>query len=205
MLSTFLGQLTGLTAKELLARLKVELQQAKRDWFLLRSGSTTSTDNLHKSDPVLTALLNEATQLSALWSRASQNTLITPAPDKDRKAKKAYAEAQASAHETLGLIAEVNATIDNLSLIRDQVTSESLELTRGFGGSWLRIKIYSKLLWTQSKNLLNTSLFHIGDRPVTAGGITKAARADEIRDILTEKGIILKDTPQGTEWSFKNN
>jgi cysteinyl-tRNA synthetase len=31
------------------------------------------------------------------------------------------------------------------------------------------------------------------------------ARADEIRDILTEKGIILKDTPQGTEWSFKNN
>jgi cysteinyl-tRNA synthetase len=30
-------------------------------------------------------------------------------------------------------------------------------------------------------------------------------RADEIRDILTEKGIILKDTPQGTEWSFKNN
>jgi len=31
------------------------------------------------------------------------------------------------------------------------------------------------------------------------------ARADEIRDTLTEKGIILKDTPQGTEWSFKNN
>jgi len=31
------------------------------------------------------------------------------------------------------------------------------------------------------------------------------ARADEIRDLLTEKGILLKDTPQGTEWSFKNN
>jgi cysteinyl-tRNA synthetase len=31
------------------------------------------------------------------------------------------------------------------------------------------------------------------------------ARADEIRNILTEKGIILKDTPQGTEWSFKND
>jgi small-conductance mechanosensitive channel len=167
-------QLTGLTAEELLARLKVELQYAKRDWFLLRSGSTTSTDNLYKGDPVLRALLTEATQLSTLWSRTSQNTLVTPAPDKDRKAKKAYAEAQASAHETLGLIAEVNATIDNLSLIRDQVTSESLELTRGLGGGWLRIKVYSQRLWTKSKNLLNTSLFHIGDRPVTAGGITKA-------------------------------
>lgn len=31
------------------------------------------------------------------------------------------------------------------------------------------------------------------------------ARADEIRDILSEKGILLKDTPQGTEWHFKNN
>jgi len=30
-------------------------------------------------------------------------------------------------------------------------------------------------------------------------------RADEIRDILSEKGILLKDTPQGTEWHFKNN
>ena len=30
------------------------------------------------------------------------------------------------------------------------------------------------------------------------------ARADEIRDILTQKGIILKDTPQGTDWSFKS-
>lgn len=167
-------QLTGLTAEELLARLEMELQHAERDWFLLRSDSTVSTDDLHKGDPVLGALLSEATQLSALWSRASQNTLITPAPDKDREAKKAYAEAQASAHETLGLIAEVNATIDNLSLIRDQVSSESLALEKGFGGGWLRIKIYSQRLWTQSQNLLNTSLFHIGERPVTAGGITKA-------------------------------
>ena len=28
-------------------------------------------------------------------------------------------------------------------------------------------------------------------------------RADAIRDSLAEKGVMLKDTPQGTEWSFK--
>jgi len=167
-------QLTRLTAEEFLTRLKVELYQAKRDWFLLRSGTAASTRDLHQSDPVVRALLQEATQLSALWTYASQNTLITPAPDKDRIANKEYAEAQFSAHETLSLIADVNATIDNLSLIRDQVISESLALKKGFGGGWFRIKIYSQRLWEQSKALLNTSLFHIGDKPVTAGGITKA-------------------------------
>jgi len=109
-----------------------------------------------------------------LWTHASQNTLITPAPGKDRIAKKEYAEAQESAHETLSLITDVNATIDNLSLIREQVSSESLALKKGFGGGWFRVKIYSQRLWAQSRALLNTSLFHMGDRPVTTGGITKA-------------------------------
>ena len=167
-------QLTRLTAAELLARLKLELRYAKRDWFLLRSGTAASTHDLHKSDPVFRALLQEATQLSALWTHASQNTLITPAPDNDHIAKKEYTEAQKSAHETLSLIADVNATIDNLSLIREQVSSESLALKKGFGAGWFRVKIYSQRLWAKSKALLNTSLFHIGDRPVTAGGITKA-------------------------------
>jgi len=31
------------------------------------------------------------------------------------------------------------------------------------------------------------------------------ARSDEIRNSLAEKGVILKDSPQGTEWSFKQN
>jgi len=30
-------------------------------------------------------------------------------------------------------------------------------------------------------------------------------RADEIRDTLAQKGIILKDTPQGTQWLFKDS
>ena len=29
------------------------------------------------------------------------------------------------------------------------------------------------------------------------------ARADEIRDLLTEKGIFLEDTPQGIRWRRK--
>ena len=167
-------QLTRISAEQLLAQLKLELQYAKRDWFLLRSGSAASTHKLHEDDPVIKALLQEATQQSALWTHASQNTLITPAPDEGRKAKKTYVEAQSSAHATLSLIAEVNATIDDLTIVRDQVSSELIGRTKGISGSWLRIKILGLRLWVQSKALLDISLFHIGERPVTPGGITKA-------------------------------
>jgi len=167
-------QLTEVSSEELLAKLRMELEHAKRDWFLLRSGAATRTTDLHKSDPVSKALLHEADQQSALWSHASQNTLITPAPDKGRKAKKAYDAAQSTAHRTLSLISKINATMDNLSLIQDQVSNESLKLSRGFGGGWLRIKLFSQNIVAKSKALFNVSLFHLGERPVTAGGIAKA-------------------------------
>ncbi|MCY3973766.1 MAG: cysteine--tRNA ligase, partial [Candidatus Dadabacteria bacterium] len=28
-------------------------------------------------------------------------------------------------------------------------------------------------------------------------------RADEIRNLLAEKGVVLEDTPEGTSWSLK--
>lgn len=167
-------QLTRISVEVLLAQLKAELQYAKRDWFLLRSGTAARTHELHKDDPVLVALLQEANQQSALWTHASQNTLITPAPDNDRKAKQAYIEAQTSAHETLSLISDLDATTDDLTLVRNRVSSELLGGARGLGGSWLRIKVLGQRLWTQSTALLNISLFHIGERPVTPGEITKA-------------------------------
>ncbi len=167
-------QLTGVSVEQFLAQLKAELEYAKRDWLLLRSGAATSTLDLHKSDPSLSALFDEAAQQTALWTDASRNTLITPAPGKNRRAQGNYNAAQTNAHRTLTEIADVNATLDNLSLVRDQVAKESLKLEQGFGGVWLRIKLFSQDLWLQSKELLNVSLFSIGEKPVTAGGIIKA-------------------------------
>jgi len=167
-------QLTEVSAKELLARTGRELEYAKRDWLLLKSGATTRIKDLHSGSPASKALLNEATQQSALWGNASQNTLITPKPEKDRKARKAYEAAQATAHRTLRLVKKINATIDNLSLIREQIITESLKLTRGFGGGWLRIQLYTQDIVALSKALMNFSLFHLGEKPVTAGGIVKA-------------------------------
>ncbi len=167
-------QLTGVSVEELLARLNVELKYAERDWFLLRSGVAKSPLDLHRSSATLKTLLGEAAQQSALWTVASQNTLITPAPDNDRKARKIYDRAQTLAHKTLREITDIDATIDNLSLVQAQVEDESLALEQGLDGVWLRIKLFGQDLWTQSSAILNISLFHIGEKPVTAGGITNA-------------------------------
>lgn len=167
-------QLTEVSAEVLLTQLKAELAYSKRDWLLLRSGAASASRDLRRSKPVFKALLQEAVEQSALWGHASQTTLITPAPESNRKHRKIYAEAQTSAHTTLSLIVEINSMIDNLSLVQKQVTNETIKLKKGFGGGWLRITLFAQSLWSQSAALLNVSLFHFGDRPVTTGGITKA-------------------------------
>jgi len=167
-------QLTGASARELLTQLTVELEYAKRDWFLLHSGIAAHSGDLHRSDPVLRALLKEAAEQSSLWSHVSQNTLVTPTPEKDRKARKTYDNAQASAHTTLNLISDIDSRIDELSLIQDQVINESIKLTKGFGKSWLRFTLFTQDLGAKTKALMNVSLFHLGERPVNTGGIAKA-------------------------------
>ena len=167
-------QLTLASAEELLAQLKLELERNIRDWYLLRSGVVESVQTLHKSDPLFSAVLKGAPQQSALWTDASQNTLIKHAPDKDRSAKKAFDQAQANAHITLSKIAEINATLDNLSLAQSRVASESLTLEQGLSGARLRMRLFFLKVWEQSKAFVNISLFHIGEHPVTIGSFVKA-------------------------------
>ncbi len=167
-------RLTLVSAEELLAQLKIELKYTKRDWLLLRTGTATSTQDLHKRDPLLKALLTGAPQQTALWTDASQNTLITTAPESGRTARKRYDNAQSDAHKTLSQITDINAVMDNLSLVQNQVASESLKLEQGLSGVWLRFSIFSQNLWDKIEELVNISLFHINEHPVTSGSFVKA-------------------------------
>ena len=51
-------QLTQASVEELLVKLKLALERYKRDWYLLRSDAVESTQNLHKNDPLFSALPN---------------------------------------------------------------------------------------------------------------------------------------------------
>jgi cysteinyl-tRNA synthetase len=57
-------------------------------------------------------------------------------------------------------------------------------------------------LWS-SDELLDDAIEELLEKRIQARKDRNFALADEIRDTLTEKGIILEDTPQGTRWRRK--
>lgn len=55
----------------------------------------------------------------------------------------------------------------------------------------------------ETEELLDEEIEQLIEERVQARKDRNFSRADEIRDLLDEKGIILEDTPQGTRWKRK--
>jgi cysteinyl-tRNA synthetase len=54
-----------------------------------------------------------------------------------------------------------------------------------------------------STELLDDEIEQLIHERTEARRVKNWRRADEIRDLLTEKGILLEDTPQGVRWRRK--
>jgi cysteinyl-tRNA synthetase len=59
------------------------------------------------------------------------------------------------------------------------------------------------IVMEESKELLDEEIENLIVERTEARKMKNWARADEIRDLLTEKGIVLEDTPQGIRWRRK--
>ncbi len=88
----------------------------------------------------------------------------------------------------------------NLYLNQDRVSRQALQLLldqfRAFDGV---LGILSK----ESEELLDAEIEQLIAERTEARKSKNWARADELRDLLTEKGIFLEDTPQGIRWRRK--
>ncbi|MBR2570466.1 MAG: cysteine--tRNA ligase, partial [Paenibacillus sp.] len=56
------------------------------------------------------------------------------------------------------------------------------------------------LVMEQAEELLDEEIDQLIQERTDARKAKNWARADEIRDLLTAKGIVLEDTPQGVRW-----
>jgi cysteinyl-tRNA synthetase len=88
----------------------------------------------------------------------------------------------------------------NRYLQAPRVTRGSLEtLLRGFTDMNGVLGIYAE----PSTELLDDEIEQLIHERTEARRVKNWRRADEIRDLLTEKGILLEDTPQGVRWRRK--
>lgn len=88
----------------------------------------------------------------------------------------------------------------NIYLNRERVTVETLEsLLQTFKA----FDVVLGILPAENGNLLDEEVEALIQERIDARKNKNWSRADEIRDLLTEKGIFLEDTPQGIRWRRK--
>jgi cysteinyl-tRNA synthetase len=88
----------------------------------------------------------------------------------------------------------------NLYLQRDRVTAATVELLLE---AFRRMDAVLGLLPSAEEGLLDEEVERLIAERTEARKAKNWARADEIRDLLTQQGIILEDTPQGLRWRRK--
>lgn len=93
------------------------------------------------------------------------------------------------------LISESNAYLSG-----EQVTRATLELLLSAFQQWNSVL---GILAEESEELLDDEIERLIVKRTEARKSKNWARADEIRDLLTAKGILLEDTPQGLRWRRK--
>ncbi|MBO9606691.1 MAG: cysteine--tRNA ligase [Paenibacillaceae bacterium] len=91
-------------------------------------------------------------------------------------------------------------TLANRYLQQEQVTAESLELILQ---QFQAMDDVLGILSPAEDELPDADIDRLIAERVEARKARNWARADEIRDLLTERGIVLEDTPQGIRWRRK--
>ncbi|MFD0872454.1 MULTISPECIES: cysteine--tRNA ligase [Paenibacillus] len=91
-------------------------------------------------------------------------------------------------------------TETNRYLQKEQVTLASLELVKQ---RFAEMNQILGIVQERQEELLDEEIEQLIQERTEARAAKNWSRADEIRDLLTEKGIILEDTPQGIRWRRK--
>lgn len=88
----------------------------------------------------------------------------------------------------------------NIYLKKERVTAETLE---SLLSTFKAFNVVLGILPAENGDLLDEEVEALIEERVQARKNKNWSRADEIRDLLTEKGIFLEDTPQGIRWRRK--
>jgi small-conductance mechanosensitive channel len=152
---------------------KANLDSSRANWYRLHSGTLDPDFDINESITASGDLVQETRKKVEVWTAASQTTLISSLPDSSLNATKNVELARSVAQETLETINQIEAGIDDLSLVQEILASDTVRTQGGFKSFWTRLTLISDNVGSGFFSALDFDLFHIGDAPVTPGGIIK--------------------------------
>jgi len=164
-------QLTRAAASQSLARIQENLYRARANWYRFHSGALDFQFDIEGSIAASDSLVKQARKQVEVWTAASQTTLLSPLPSSGLNARKNVELAHTVAQETLAIIGGIADSSDDLMLVQKTLTSDMVDVQSGFQSLRTRLTIFSGSVGKSVFSVLEFNLFHIGDAPVTPGGI----------------------------------
>ena len=163
-------ELTQVSALESRLALTRELEYLKRIWHRVASGDGEAASEYGDIVADSQQLMEQTRELSDVWSRASQATLTTPAPEtNDRTQVDDYTRALDAARESIGIIHQICDTIDDMQLVETILETRIYEL--GLASPQVRARALSERFWSAARKVSGLKLFSIGDTSVTVGRV----------------------------------
>ena len=164
-------QLVRVSVDRTLATMQAAFHDTRATWYRFRSDILSLNFDLLENQATTRALISATEKQLAVWTEASETTLVTPVRSSELNAIKNMELAHTAARETLALIEQIRATSDDLSLVQEIFSTQLVDGQSGIGASWTKLKFFSSSFTEQIFKFVDFELFQVGSRPVTPGGI----------------------------------
>ena len=164
-------QLTRALADRTLATMQAALHDARTSWYRFRSDILPLNFDLTEAQAATRALISDTQKQVAVWTVASETTLVTPVRSTELNTIKNFELAHAAARDTLALIEQINSTDDDLVTVQEVLSEQVVQEQSGLGASWTRLKLVGSSFTEKVFRFVDFELFKVGDRAVTLGGI----------------------------------
>ena len=153
------------------AEVAVSQLQARQWWTALQLGSVNDLDVLEADALQWSELARRVRQDLDEWQReSSEELLAAQTVDRDgldRASRRLLDQRTGTAQETLGHLTALRASIDDLQLLGSVVDNAVADTTGAVSSWWSSLKRKLQSSYLRMRGLADTSLFSVGETPVT--------------------------------------
>jgi small-conductance mechanosensitive channel len=165
-------QLALTLAREENLSLEIELTRLKQTWTQLMRDDLGSVDGFQQRKARNNERVSQTMILEESWTRASQATLVSPAPPRSQRGQtRDYSEAQTAAKESLDVIKRTSEIADDIEFLHSLIENEILE--RGIATPMVKFRLMAEKTWLMVTKVTAFELAKIGDTSLTIGSIVQ--------------------------------